>query len=133
MVFNTAKGTTGQFIVSAANVADSGQYIANGKAIRYAANDAADEGYVLKKIGTKVYMYRGAEIQTAVVAGSSDNGRSGRLDSVLDADVIGYYPSLDDAVAAIDTIKDRNAEYTIVVLRDLGSDTKPVTFKLPTY
>ena len=133
MVFNTAKGTTGQFIVSAANVADSGQYIANGKAIRYAANDAADEGYVLKKIGTKVYMYRGAEIQTAVVAGSSDNGRSGRIDSVLDADVIGYYPSLDDAVAAIDTIKDRNAEYTIVVLRDLGSDTKPVTFKLPTY
>lgn len=133
MLLNTAKGTTGQFIVSAANVPDSGQYIANGKAIRYAANDAADEGYVLKKIGTKVYVYRGDEIQTAVVAGSSDNGRFGRIDSVLDADVIGYYPSLDDAVAAIDTIKDRNTEYTIVVLRDLGSNTKPVTFKLPTY
>lgn len=133
MLLNTAKGTTGQFIVSAANVPDSGQYIANGKAIRYAANDAADEGYVLKKIGTKVYMYRGAEIQTAVVAGSSVNGISGDINSVLDSDVLGYYPSLDDAVAAIDTIKDRNAEYTIVVLRDIGSDTKPVTFKLPTY
>lgn len=133
MLLNTAKGTTGQFIVSAANVPDSGQYIANGKAIRYAANDDAGEGYVLKKVGTKVYVYRGDEIQTAVVAGSSENGRSGRIDNVLDADVIGYYPSLDDAVAAIDTIKDRNAEYTIVVLRDLGSDTKPVTFKLPTY
>ncbi len=132
MVFNTAKGTTGQFIVSAANVADAGQSV-DGKAIRYAANDDAGEGYVLKKIGTKVYVYRGDEIHTAVVAGSSDNGRSGRIDNVLDADVIGYYPSLDDAVAAIDTIKDRNAEYTIVVLRDLGSETKPVTFKLPTY
>lgn len=133
MLLNTAKGTTGQFIVSAANVPDSGQYIANGKAIRYAANDDAGEGYVLKKVGTKVYVYRGDEIQTAVVAGSSENGRSGRIDNVLDADVIGYYPSLDDAVAAIDTIKDRNAEYTIVVLRDLGSYTKLVTFKLPTY
>ena len=132
MVFNTAKGTTGQFIVSAANVADAGRSV-DGKAIRYAANDDAGEGYVLKKIGTKVYVYRGDDIQTAVVAGSSDNGRSGIIDSVLDADVIGYYPSLDDAVAAIDTIKDRNAEYTIVVLCDLGSDTKPVTFKLPTY
>ena len=132
MVFNTAKGTTGQFIVSAANVADAGRSV-DGKAIRYAANDDAGEGYVLKKVGTKVYVYRGDEIQTAVVAGSSDNGRSGRIDNVLDADVIGYYPSLDDAVAAIDTIKDRNAEYTIVVLRDLGSNTKPVTFKLPTY
>lgn len=132
MVFNTAKGTTGQFIVSAANVADAGQSV-YGKAIRYAANDAADEGYVLKKIGTKVYMYRGAEIQTAVVAGSSVNGISSDINSVLDSDVLGYYPSLDDAVAAIDTIKDRNAEYTIVVLRDIGSDTKPVNFKLPTY
>ena len=132
MLLNTAKGTTGQFIVSAANVADDGRSV-DGKAIRYAANDDAGEGYVLKKIGTKVYVYRGDEIQTAVVAGSSDNGRFGRIDSVLDADVIGYYPSLDDAVAAIDTIKDRNAEYTIVVLCDLGSYTKPVTFKLPTY
>lgn len=132
MIFNTAKGTAGQFIVSAANVAGAARS-AEGKAIRYAANDAADEGYVLKKIGTKVYMYHGAEIQTAVVAGSSVNGLSGDINNVLASDVIGYYPSLDDAVAAIDTIKDRNAEYTIVILRDLGSVTKPVSFKLPTY
>lgn len=78
----------------------------------YSATNA--QGYILKKTGTAIYVYYADEVAVALCRGNADTG------NLATADVIAYYPTFKDAVTAIDALKDKTAEYTIVLLQDVN-------------
>lgn len=77
---------------------------------------SAQNGYVLKKTGTNIYVYYGNEIQAALY-------QNGLLTN--------YYPAFADAVAQINALKDADAEYVIELLQDVGAKDKPVSVAMP--
>ena len=83
------------------------------------------DGYILRKAQGKVFVYYGKEVVAALCEGDVNNGK------LAEADVINYYTSLNEAVAAIKAMKDKNAEYTILLLQNVGSAEKPVNLDLP--
>ena len=82
-------------------------------------------GYFLQKTKTGIYVYYANEVAVAVCEGNADTG------NLKTADVMGYYASFKDAVAAIDSLKDKTAEYTIVLLEDVNTATAPAAVTLP--
>ena len=119
----TAKtATEAMFVPVATNVGGVGAYSATNT-----------QGYILKKTGTAIYAYYGDEVAVALCRGNADTG------NLETADVIAYYPTFKDAVTAIDALKDKTAEYTIVLLQDVNIKNTngvitpaPVGIALPT-
>lgn len=89
----------------------------------YSAIDT--NGYILKKDKDKILVYYAENVAVALCAG---NVSDGRLET---AQVLNYYTSLQEAVTEIKGIKDKGAEYTILLLQDIGSTAAPVTLELP--
>ena len=85
----------------------------------------AEDGYILRKVGTAIYVSYGRDITAALCKGEAASEKT--------ANVLGYYISFQDAVSAIDALRDKSAAYTIMLLKDAGSQTTPVTFNLPSY
>lgn len=87
---------------------------------------AADpDGYILKKDKDKVLVYYAEDVAVALCSG---NVSDGKLET---AQVMGYYTTFNEAVAAVKGIKDKSAEYTILLLQDVGSAAAPVSLELP--
>lgn len=100
----TAKtATEAMFVPVATNVGGVGAFSADNT-----------QGYILKKTGTAIYVYYADEVAVALCRGNADTG------NLATADVIAYYPTFKDAVTAIDTLKDKTAEYTLVLLQDVN-------------
>lgn len=89
----------------------------------YSAVDT--DGYILRKDKDKVLVYYADEVAVALCAGDT---KDGKLET---AQVMGYYTSFNEAVAAINGIKDVKAEYTILLLQNVGSAAAPVSLELP--
>lgn len=84
---------------------------------------APDQGYILKKTGENIQVYYGSEIGVALCGPAAENGTI--------AEVINYYPTYNDAVVAIEALKDTTAEYTIVVIQPVGTEDSPVALSMP--
>ncbi len=85
-----------------------------------------ENGYFLQKSGTAICVYYADEVAVAVCEGNADTG------DLETAEVLGYYASFKDAVTAIDAWKDKNAEYTIILLEDVNTAAAPAGITLPT-
>lgn len=83
-------------------------------------------GYLLKKSGSSLYVYYAEEILVALCRGDRPDG------DLRNTDVINYYTSFQEAVTAVDSLRDSSAVYTLMLLQDVGNDT-PVTLNLPVY
>ncbi|MGN1218617.1 MAG: hypothetical protein ACI4TD_11700, partial [Phocaeicola sp.] len=70
--------------------------------------EALDTGYILKKTGTDIYVCYSDEVKAALYKGGN---------------LYNYYVSFQEAVAAIEALKDTTAEYEIKLLKDFGSET----------
>ncbi len=125
LVLTTTKGTVDQFRLSPANIPTGRNQN------RFDANNT--DGYILKKASGKLYAYYGNEVKVAVV---KNGGEDGRLDLIPSETVLGYYPTLADAVADVDARKDKNTAYTFILMQDLGvkqAEYEPIVLNLPTY
>lgn len=121
-----APAATSQLLT--AQKADAGSFRAEAENVlnvnEYSAVDT--DGYILRKDKDKVLVYYADEVTVALCAGDT---KDGKLET---AQVMGYYTSFNEAVAAINGIKDVNAEYTILLLQNVGSAAAPVSLELPT-
>lgn len=120
-----APAATSQLLT--AQKADAGSFRAEAENVlnvnEYSAVDT--DGYILRKDKNKVLVYYADEVAVALCAGDT---KDGKLET---AQVMGYYTSFNEAVAVINGIKDVNAEYTILLLQNVGSAAAPVSLELP--
>lgn len=120
-----APAATSQLLT--AQKADAGSFRAEAENVNVNEYSAVDtDGYILRKDKAKVLVYYADEVAVALCAGDT---KDGKLET---AQVMGYYTSFNEAVAAINGIKDVNAEYTILLLQNVGSAAAPVSLELPT-
>lgn len=73
-------------------------------------------GYMMFKSGSSIYVYEGGKAKLAVY-------RNGQL--------MGYYPSVKEATAAVNALKDKTAEYTYVLTGQNGTALEPIRLTLP--
>lgn len=119
-----APAATSQLLT--AQKADAGSFRAEAENVNVNEYSAVDtEGYILRKDKDKVLVYYADEVAVALCAGDTKNGK------LETAQVMGYYTSFNEAVAAINGIKDAKAEYTILLLQNVGSAAAPVSLELP--
>ncbi len=85
------------------------------------------DGYILKKNGSAIYVYTADEISVALCEGDASSGDLGK------ARVLNYYSSFQEAVSAVDARRDRTKAYTLMLLQDNGSMEKPISLTLPSY
>ena len=124
----TYKNTAGKEIKISNNLltakkADASAFKAHGDCLKSGNNHeytGADAGYMLLKSGSDIKVYYADELEASVYKGED-----------VDGNLYGAYTSFNDAVAAIDALKDTDAEYTIRILRDIGTADKPQSIKLP--
>lgn len=76
------------------------------------------KGYMMFKSGSNIYVYSGSQVYAAVYTGE---------------ELVGYYPSQKDAVAAINALKDKTQDYTIVLMQENGTVASPVSITVPSY
>jgi hypothetical protein len=86
-----------------------------------------EDGYLLKKSGTAIYVYYGDQIVTALCKGDASDG------NLENADVVNYYTSFQEAINAIDALRSKSTVYTLMLLKDAGSSSAPLKLSLPTY
>ena len=119
-----APAATSQLLT--AQKADAGSFRAEAENVNVNEYSAVDtDGYILRKDKAKVLVYYADEVAVALCAGDT---KDGKLET---AQVMGYYTSFNEAVAAINGIKDVKAEYTILLLQNVGSAAAPVSLELP--
>lgn len=119
-----APAATSQLLT--AQKADAGSFRAEAENVNVNEYSAVDtDGYILRKDKDKVLVYYADEVAVALCAGDT---KDGKLET---AQVMGYYTSFNEAVAAINGIKDVKAEYTILLLQNVGSAAAPVSLELP--
>lgn len=119
-----APAATSQLLT--AQKADAGSFRAEAENVNVNEYSAVDtDGYILRKDKDKVLVYYADEVAVALCAGDT---KDGKLET---AQVMGYYTSFNEAVAAINGIKDAKAEYTILLLQNVGSAAAPVSLELP--
>ncbi|MGN0307530.1 MAG: hypothetical protein ACI4DN_04855, partial [Lachnospiraceae bacterium] len=73
-------------------------------------------GYMMFKSGSSIYVYEGGKSKLAVY-------RNGQL--------MGYYPSVKEATAAVNALKDKTAEYTYLLTGQNGTALEPIQLTLP--
>lgn len=78
------------------------------------------DGYILKKVGNDIKVYYGDQVGAALYIGENDEPYN-------------YYETVNDAVTAIDALKDSTASYRIDVLKDMGSSASYQTLSIPKY
>ena len=102
-----------------AKTADINAFLADPDCVDNKGAYSADnqDGYILKKTGNDILVYYGEEVGAALYKNS---------------DLYNYYPTVSDAVAAINALKDKEAWYQIKLLQDAGSEAKPITLTMPT-
>lgn len=83
-------------------------------------------GYMMMKSGKNVYVYEGSKVKVAVYA-KHDAQEEGK------GELFGFFPSIKEASAAVNTKKDRTAYYTYVLMEVNGTTSSPVTMSLPSY
>lgn len=83
----------------------------DGKDTTSPYGDDNTDGYLLKKTGAAINVYYGEQIGAALYFKQGESGQSEQL--------YNYYPTLADAITAIDVLKDTAAEYRIEVLQDV--------------
>lgn len=92
-----------------------------------AYSDANAGGYILAKTGANIYVYYGDEVGAALckeeVTDLSEALANGKL--------LAYYPTYKDAVTALEARKDKTAEYTILLLQDIGSEEAAAALTMP--
>lgn len=91
----------------------------------------AQDGYLLKKSGTAVYVYYGDEIKVALCKGDASEVTLQEADAA--GMVLNYYISFQEAVAAVNILKDSTQEYTLLLLADVENNGAPVAITMPTY
>lgn len=120
----TAPNTSAEcFEASAENLREESQH-------RYEWKEGAEKtGYMLQKIyAAYINVYYADEIVAGVCKGNAADG------VLTDTLMLGYYTSMADAVTEINNQADKDSEYTIVLLQDIGDsehNVTPVTFGLP--
>ncbi|MCD8098177.1 MAG: DUF5722 domain-containing protein [Lachnospiraceae bacterium] len=131
VTLENAPSATGQLLT--AKNADADKFLPWEENVGCSEEYSSDsmDGYILKKSGTAIYVYQSDEIMVALCEGVwSDSS----LEDVEEkGKVLDYYPSLSDAVTAINTLKDSSATYTLMLLQDVGSSSSPLFVTLPTY
>ncbi len=113
------------FLPCAENTAGKGEYGADNQ-----------DGYMVMKVGTGIYVYDGSQVYVALCKGnysdSSQNGNNGNLTKAEKAgELLGYYTDLKTVSAAVDALKDTSASYTLILTRDIGRGTSPAAVTLP--
>lgn len=96
-----------------------------------AFSPAAEDGYLLKKSGTAVYVYYGDEIKVALCKGDASHMTLAEADFA--GMVLNYYISFSEAVTAVNTLKDSSQSYTLMLLADTDNNGAPVAVTMPTY
>lgn len=79
------------------------------------------DGYILKKVGNDIKVYYGDQVGAALYNVTNDY------------ELYNYYETVNDAVTAIDALKDSTASYRIEVLKDMGSSTSYQALSIPKY
>lgn len=96
---------------------------ASGCSAAYSA--ANPDGYILMKSGTGVNVYYGDQVVVALCKGDASDG------DLEGAEVLGYYTGWKEAVTAIESINNKNAEYTLLLLKNIGNEQAPMTLTMP--
>ena len=73
-------------------------------------SESASNGYILSKTGSDIKVHYAEGVKAALYIGDAVKPYN-------------YYTSFNEAVAVIDGMKDKNAEYRIEVLQDVGSES----------
>ncbi|MCD8097166.1 MAG: CAP domain-containing protein [Lachnospiraceae bacterium] len=84
--------------------------------------DTNGDGYILAKSGTAILVYYADDVQAALYVCEND----GETQTLVD-----YYTSFANAVTEINTRKQKDTKYKIVVLQDVGAQQTPATLTLP--
>lgn len=75
------------------------------------------EGYILKKSGNDILVYYSDEVEVALYTLEEKPD-----EEEITATLCNYYISFNEAVTAIDSLKDTSADYVIELLNDVGGD-----------
>lgn len=94
-----------------------------------AYSDTKTDGYILGKVKNNIYVHYGNHVRAALCEGDVSNGKLN--EAIAQNKLLGYYPSYKDAVAALDARKDKQAEYTILLLQDVESASAPGALAVP--
>ncbi|MBQ8279919.1 MAG: transglutaminase domain-containing protein [Roseburia sp.] len=85
----------------------------------------AEDGYFLQKNKTGIYVYYADSVKAVLCRGRVESG------DLAAAEVVGYFMSFAEAVTAVEERTDGTAEYTIVLMADVNSESAPAALKLP--
>ena len=128
ILLTAPQATAKDFAVDMSNLKDG-----NHERYEWNADEDVKSGYILQKLqGAYINVYYADEITAGVAIGDASDG------NVNDDHLVGYYTSLADAVAAVNTQPNKNQEYTIILMKNVGEQaaegepvTYPVVFTLP--
>ncbi|MCC8140076.1 MAG: YDG domain-containing protein [Lachnospiraceae bacterium] len=109
-LLTATSASTDCFVPYATNVNNKGEY------------PSATDGYVLLKSGMAITVYYVEDAQVALYVCEDDGAKQ---------TLVSYYTSFANAVTAINTRRQKNTEYKIVLLQDVGAEQEPVTLTLP--
>ena len=86
-----------------------------------------DDGYILKKSGSDFLVYYAEDVEVALYTLEEEPGEGDIVITSCD-----YYVSFNEAVAAIEALKDTSADYMIELLNDVGAENAYEKVNLPT-
>ncbi len=82
-------------------------------------------GYMLVKNGSNIYAYDSEHVVVALCKGIVSNR------NLENAEVINYYPGWQEAVAALNTLNQQTETYTMLLLKDIGTQDAPLSLSMP--
>lgn len=122
-----APTATAQLLTAKTATAEMFKPLSNNVSNKAAYSDANAGGYILAKTGANIYVYYGDEVGAALCEGEVTD-----LSEALTTEkLLAYYPTYKDAVTALEARKDKTAEYTILLLQDIGSEDAAAALTMP--
>lgn len=97
--------------------------VAEGKGELYSLENPG--GYMLAKSGSNIYVYGSEQVAVALCKGDVSVG------SWRAKQVVNYYPSWAEAVAALNGLNQTKETYTLLLLKDVGAENVPLKLTLP--
>ena len=83
------------------------------------------QGYILVKSGTRIYLEEGSKANVMLYEGEYSNTEPNK--------VRGVYTSIGAATTAVNEIKNKDVDYTYVLVKNNGSMSVPVAVTIPSY
>ena len=80
-------------------------------------------GYMMFKSGSNICVYEGKNVAVCVYEGNTMN----------ESALAGYFPTIKDATAFVNSLKKSQQEYTYVLMEQNGTVASPITISIPSY